>query len=209
MSLDQGIQYESGFFHQQYFPQNFGSQLNGAYLVSLRFLRNIFIELFSVYFRITTLAWPTWSTTLAPATIITPTRGSLHPTTSSPMSSPPVSDPAQPPPSSLSSTLLEVSTARKSSSSRRRRVIPAGRSQARPRWRLRSSFRPRCWARARLAPPGPVLSQTPPSPPACSPVPATSPGWTSPPPPAVSSPASPAPGIFMFRNILTFKICSC
>jgi len=34
MSLDQGIQYESGFgFHQQYFPQNhYGSQLNGAYL---------------------------------------------------------------------------------------------------------------------------------------------------------------------------------
>ena len=36
MSLDQCIHYESGFnFHQQYFPQNhYGSQLNGAYLVS-------------------------------------------------------------------------------------------------------------------------------------------------------------------------------
>jgi len=46
MSLDQGIQYESGFgFHQQYFPQNhhYGSQLNGAYLdnnFSLRKLIN-------------------------------------------------------------------------------------------------------------------------------------------------------------------------
>ena len=43
MSLDQGIQYESGFsFHQQYFPQNFGSQLNGAYLVSLLLMEEIF-----------------------------------------------------------------------------------------------------------------------------------------------------------------------
>ena len=58
MSLDQGIQYESGFgFHQQYFPQNFGSQLNGAYLVSLLFIgRNIFSDSnFLNIFRITTL----------------------------------------------------------------------------------------------------------------------------------------------------------
>ena len=51
MSLDQGIQYESGFgFHQQYFPQNFGSQLNGAYLVSLLVNgRKIFSDLLSYY----------------------------------------------------------------------------------------------------------------------------------------------------------------